>query len=1410
MAEQDEIRVAGDAAEVERPRKRKRRWAKRLGWALAIILLPIVLLAAFLSSPIGKRFIADQIAQVAPASGLRFEVGRIEGDIYGQAVLRDVVLLDPKGEFLSIPEVELSWRPLAWLWSGIDVRELSARRGRLERLPELLPGDPDAPLLPDFDIRIDKFAIEDLVLAPGLATEEAQRVNLTAKADIRSGRVLLEADGTLGDEDRIALLLDAEPDGDVFEVSLDYVAPADGVIAGMAGLDAGYEARLVGDGTWQRWLGNLAVTRIAPDGERDRRRQVAAFQLTNRAGTYGLLGQASPMLDDGGLIDRALGETVSLAISGTLEDSVFDGGLVAITDALETRGDGAVDLAGNSFDEFDVTAVLRDPELLGAGVSLANARLEGELDGAFRDLDIAHSFTASELALGTLAIEGLSQDGTATFEDGVFSLPLEVGADRIVTGIERIDALLVDGGLVGTLRLADGQLASDDARVTFPDIAADLGLRGDLATNNYTLTGPLTARDLALEGIGVANGNAQLTARFGSGIPWTVDADVTGLLDPPDESVVATVAGSALRFKGGFAMGASQPIVFDDVELASDALTARFDSRISDGATKVTGGGRHTRFGPFTVDADIMVDGPRAQLVFADPYPAAGLKDVSVALAPSDDGFAFEVAGGSLLGEFEGLLGLALPGDGAARIDMERMRVYRTNVEGSLTLGEDAISGGLALSGGGLDGVLSLAPDSAGVQGFDLAVSATRARFGGVTEIGLADAEILARGTFGGDTTQITADINGSGLEYGGLRIARFAANAAIEDGTGSVTGTIAGRRTDRFALKFDGDFTPDRIAVLARGEFAGRPITMPRRAVLTPLEDGGYRFREAQIGFGRGFAILEGTLGGDETAIEARLANLPLRLADLASGDLGLGGDISGILTYRQASAGPPTGNARLRINNFTRAGLILSSQPIDVLGVVELGPDQLTAAARLSDDDTRVGRLDARITGLGRGADLTSRLMRGRLNAQLSYDGTAEALWRLAAIQTFDLTGPLSVSARATGTLESPRLDGTLASDKLRLQSAITGTDIEQITARGRFAGSRLELTRFSGTPRGGGSISGSGTIDLAQMSADRGPQIDLRAAVDNARILDTAGLDATITGPLRIVSNGAGGTIAGKIEIDRASWELGTAAEDMSLPRIATREIGRTDQFGSTERSGTASPWRYLVDARARNRIEVDGLGLDSEWAADIALRGTVDDPRLGGAARLVRGDYTFAGARFELTRGRINFNLNEPIDPLLDIAAETNRNGTDVTVTITGRSQAPNIALSSNPELPEEEILAQLLFGGSVTTLSATDALQLGAALAALQGGGGVDPIGDLRRSIGLDQLRIVSADPAIGQSTGVALGKYLGRKIYIELITDGQGYSATQIEYRITRWLALLGTVTTIGRDSVAAEVSRDY
>lgn len=1393
-------------------RSAARRWGRWIGWALAALLAPLVLASAFFATPIGKRFIADRIAAVAPASGLRFTVGRIEGDIYGKAVLRKVVVSDPKGVFLTVPEVRLDWRPLNWLWSGLDIRELTARRGRLTRLPELLPGDPDAPLLPDFDIRVDRLVIDDLVIAEGLATPRDERVDLTGQVDIRKGRALVDVKARLGAEDRIALLLDAEPDGDRFELAGDYRAPSGGVLAGLAGLEDGYVGRIVGDGTWARWRGALVARRID-----DLAPPVAAFQISNDGGTYAVLGRLrAPMAGDT-FVSRALGSATAIAAAFTLENTVIEGRAAAVSPSLDARIGGVANLSDKLVNGARLRLALRNPDLFGDALRLENASLAANLSGAFDELAIRHELAVAKLVAPGITATELRQEGTAQLDGNVLRLPLALTTARLTTGNAQADPRLVKGRATGLLTYDfDRQtLVADRTRVAFPGLDATLSLQGDIGKGAYALAGPITASRLRIDGAGEVTANAKILAKFGPAVPWSLRANLAGVLSRIGNATIRNLAGEQVRFKGELGMGAGQPIIFRNAAITAPRLTARLDSKVVTGGgvtrTVLAGSGRQAQYGPFRFDAEIAADGPRAALVLADPYPAAGLKDVRIALAPSEEGFGLDVAGQSLLGEFDGRLALILPENAPTRIAIERLEVYRTTVTGAVTLEDAGPAGNLRLAGGGINGTIDFSPQGTEATGFAVRLAARNASFGGTTAISITRADIDATGRIGEGNTTVTADIAAAGFEYGGLSVASLTAKAAITNGRGKVTGTLAGRRADRLALNFDANVAPDRIAAVARGVYGNDAITMPRRAVLTALEDGGWSLAPTQVGFGGGFAIASGTFGDGTTDLEAKLAQMPLRVLDLAGTDLGLGGRLTGIIDYRQEGREPPVANARGRIDRFSRAGLVLSSKPINVLGVVDLTAPRLTAALRLFEGEDRRGDVSLAITGLSPDGALAERLNRGRLDARLGFDGAAETLWRLAAIEAFDLAGPVRIAARATGTLRDPRIVGSLASDDLTVQSALSGTRVTKVSARGRFAGSRLELTRFAGETAGGGTVSGSGTVDLAGIGGGRGPALDLRAAASKARLLNANGLEATITGPLRIVSNGVGGTIAGRVSIDRARWALGRAEETRALPRIATREINDERGRARTQVSGRNAAWRYLVNAAAPSRVAVEGMGLESEWGIDIALRGTVAEPRIGGTARLVRGDYTFAGTRFELTRGRILFDANAPINPRLDVLAETAKNGTNVDIAITGDAQTPNITFSSDPALPEEEILARLLFGGSVTSLSATDAVQLAAAVAALQGGGGgLDPIGKLRRSIGLDQLRIVSADPLTGRQTGIAIGKNITRDIYVELITDGRGYSATQIEYRITSWLALLGTVSTIGRDSVLVQISRDY
>ena len=166
----------------------------------------------------------------------------------------------------------------------------------------------------------------------------------------------------------------------------------------------------------------------------------------------------------------------------------------------------------------------------------------------------------------------------------------------------------------------------------------------------------------------------------------------------------------------------------------------------------------------------------------------------------------------------------------------------------------------------------------------------------------------------------------------------------------------------------------------------------------------------------------------------------------------------------------------------------------------------------------------------------------------------------------------------------------------------------------------------------------------------------------------------------------------------------------------------------------------------------------------------IGGNVTAPVLTGTAEMVRGSYDFAGRRFDLTDGTLRFDGRTPVNPTLDITAEASVSDLSATIRVTGTSMNPIIGFTSVPALPEDEVLSRILFGSSITQLSAPEALQLAGAVASLQGkGGGLDPINAVRKLAGLDRLRILPADTTTGQGTSVAVGKYITRKTYVELV-----------------------------------------
>ena len=238
----------------------------------------------------------------------------------------------------------------------------------------------------------------------------------------------------------------------------------------------------------------------------------------------------------------------------------------------------------------------------------------------------------------------------------------------------------------------------------------------------------------------------------------------------------------------------------------------------------------------------------------------------------------------------------------------------------------------------------------------------------------------------------------------------------------------------------------------------------------------------------------------------------------------------------------------------------------------------------------------------------------------------------------------------------------------------------------------------------------------------------------------------------------------------------------------------------------RASGGSNIRLIAD----NRIYVSGMGMESEWRAeDLRVTGTTATAQFVGQVRLIRGTLSLAGRRFRLDDGTVVFAGARP--PRIELAASATIDQVDVGINVSGSSTNPQIAFTSTPGLPQDEIVARILFGSSVTQISAIQAVQLAASLNSLRGGsGGLNPLGRLRSATGIDRLRIIDADTATGRGTAVAAGMYLSDDIYVEIITDAKGYTATQIEISLSRTLSLLSQFGTNSGTNVNIRYNRDY
>lgn len=1372
------------------------RWAKRAGVAALILVALVALLVWTADTDIGHRAILDRIAALSSKSGLKIRIGRIEGSIYGKAILRDVRVSDPKGLFLSAREARLDWRPWRWATANaLDIDSLEIPLATLHRLPKLNPGNPNAPILPAFDIRIGRLTVDRLRIAAAVSGEP-RTARLSGSADIRDGRAMVALAALADGGDRLSLKLDAAPARNRFDVDAQLVAPSGGVIGAMLGTAKPVALSVRGDGSWQQWQGS-GVAVVA--GSR-----VADLALSANKGVFGLDGRLALASITKGRVQQLAGPLVRVRGDATLANRRLDHRLRLVSNALAIEASGIADLGNSRFDNELIGVRLRDPAALLANMRGRDIELKLRLNGAFSGAAFDYLLTSPQVSFDQTGIEGVRASGQGRLGGSPVAIPIKLTARR-VTGVGDVaGGILANLSVTGVLRASSTLITGDGLALRSDKLSGKLSVMVDLATGRYDigLAGQLDR--YLIPGLGIVDVKSELKLVPGAnGTGTRIVGRGQAWVRRFDNSFLAGLAGGLPYLETGLERGADGILYLRNLKIKAPGLTmSGSGARLRDGSFRIQASGSQAQYGPFTLALDGQIARPRIDLVLASPNAAAGLADVRIKLDPTAQGFAWSAAGGSAIGPFTGNGEILLPSGAPAIIRIARLNASGVNASGSLRALNGGLDGRLTLGGSGLAGTLDLAP-AGNIQRIEAHLRARDLRLAGPPLL------LAQRGQFDGvillDPRGTTIDgiFTGQGLQRGNISLARLAGNVKLSGGSGEVRASFAGARGRSFEFQTVARISPNRIEAVGSGSVDRRPLQLTAPAVLV-REAGGWRLQPTALTFGGGQARVAGLFGGAASEIEANVTQMPLTIVDMFVPRLGLAGSASGTLSYRMPAGGAPTGKLDARIRGLSRSGLVLSSKPVDVGITAILSPNNAAARAVAVSGGQVIGRGQVRITPTG-GGGFAERLRQGPMFAQLRFNGAADTLWRLTGAEAFDVSGPVAIGADVTGSVARPIIRGSVRTAGARIESPVTGMVLTQVKASGRFGGSRLVIDALTANA-GGGTVSGRGNFDFGAAS---GIGMDLSLQADKAVLLARDDIGATITGPLSIRSDGAGGLISGDVVLDRSAFRLGRATAAQAVPRLKVREINAVADRRAP--AVPAQPWRLALKARAPNRLQVAGLGIESEWRADLDISGSVDSPRILGRADLVRGGYEFAGRRFDLTRGAIRFQGESPPDPILDIVANGDTQGLSATIRVTGTGQKPEIAFSSVPALPQDELLARLLFGSSITSLSAPEALQLAAAVASLRGGGGgLNPINALRNAIGLDRLRILPADTVTGQGTSVAAGKYITRRTYVEIITDGRGYSATRAEFQITRWLSILATISTLGRQSAAVRVSRDY
>ncbi len=289
--------------------------------------------------------------------------------------------------------------------------------------------------------------------------------------------------------------------------------------------------------------------------------------------------------------------------------------------------------------------------------------------------------------------------------------------------------------------------------------------------------------------------------------------------------------------------------------------------------------------------------------------------------------------------------------------------------------------------------------------------------------------------------------------------------------------------------------------------------------------------------------------------------------------------------------------------------------------------------------------------------------------------------------------LDGDLALDASINGTIAKPVLSGSgdITINMARFSNASLPA-LSGFRSRLTFEGDVLNFERFNGD-LAGGPFTISGRVTFPKLTE---PNLDFQLKAQSVLVARNDSLTARADADVRVTGPLAAATVTGNVALTNSQFLKNIDLLPIGLP-------GRPAPKPPSERPDFSVPqppirdWKFDVEIKTKDPFLIRGNLANGGALVDLRLTGTGLRPALQGLVRLENVEATLPFSRMEISQGFLYFDPSDSFNPKIDLKGTSLIRDYTVHVYVYGRSLSPEAIFTSEPPLPQEEIISLLATG-----------------------------------------------------------------------------------------------------------------